>query len=86
MYCPGCDKWIPDYSDECWTCGYVFNDECDCSCDCDDEEEEDDVYIGTKCGYSYVHRYASGTKQCVCGKWVPGYSDECWTCGHMFYC
>lgn len=90
MICPGCDKWISDYSDECWTCGYVFDDDnddddCECYCPCDND---DDDYTPTtnNCGYNYVHKYANGAKQCICGKWVPGYSRSCWTCGHKFYC
>jgi predicted amidophosphoribosyltransferase len=77
MQCPDCGKWVPDYSDECWTCGYEFDsDECECECSCDYDYSS---------SYSSSYRKSYGAKQCVCGKWVPSYAKQCWTCRHYFY-
>lgn len=82
MECPECGKWIPDYSDVCYTCGYDFDDE-SCYCPCSSDDDND--YYSRDNENDYFHKYGSGTKRCVCGKWVPGHSKQCWTCRHWFY-
>jgi len=67
IQCPDCDKWVPDYSDECYSCGYEF-DSCECECDYDDNNND----------YSYSRKSSYGTKQCRCGKWLPSYAKRCW--------
>ncbi len=89
IQCPGCGKWVPDYSDECWDCGYEFEEEeCSCSCSCDDEDGYSSGYAcDSGGGHNYYHdkdNYDCSTKQCSCGKWVPAYSTSCWTCGYVF--
>ncbi len=59
--CPDCGKWVPDYADECFGCGYEFDD-CNCSCCCD--EEEDDGTMECPCCGKIVPDYSDVCYRC----------------------